>query len=137
VLYTIRAPVQTDRTGDSIAALKSHVRDFVGGKGVTPAELSRTVNGSIRELPGSYETSDAVLNQMAQDVLYRRPADYAETLADRYRTMDAAAMDGAIKAAIDPNGFTWVVVGDKARVLPQLRALNMKVEVIDAPAPPK
>ena len=58
-------------------------------------------------------------------------------VARAYRAMDAAAMDGAIKASIDPNGFTWVIVGDKARVLPQLRALGMKVEVIDAPAPPK
>jgi predicted Zn-dependent peptidase len=134
VLYQLRAPVQTDRTGDSIAALKRHVKDFVGGKGVSAAELARTVNGGIRELAGSFETSDAVLNQMAQDVLYKRPADYAETLAGRYRAMDAEALDGAIRASIDPDGFTWVVVGDKSRVLPQLKKLKMPVTVVEATA---
>jgi zinc protease len=134
VLYQLRAPVQTDRTGDSIAALKQHVKDFVGGKGVTAAELARTVNGGIRELAGSYETSDAVLGQMAQDVLYKRPANYAETVADRYRAMDAKALDGAIRDSIDPNGFTWVVVGDKKRVLPQLQKLKIPVTVVEATA---
>ncbi|MFO1504011.1 MAG: pitrilysin family protein [Steroidobacteraceae bacterium] len=134
VLYQLRAPVQTDRTGESIAALKQHVRDFVGGKGVTAAELARTVNGGIRELAGSYETSDAVLGQMAEDVLYKRPSNYAETLADRYRAMDAAALDGAVRTAIDPNGFTWVVVGDKQRVLPQLQKLKIPVTVVEASA---
>jgi predicted Zn-dependent peptidase len=135
VLYQLRAPVQTDRTGESIAALKQHVKDFVGGKGVTAAELARTINGSIRELAGSFETSEAVLNQMAQDVLFKRPANYAETLAGRYRAMDAKALDDAIRSAIDPNGFTWVIVGDKARVLPQLKSLKIPVTVVEAPKP--
>jgi predicted Zn-dependent peptidase len=134
VLYQLRAPVQTDRTGESIAVLKQHMKDFVGSKGVTPAELARTINGSIRELAGSFETSGAVLNQMAQDVLYKRPADYAETLAERFRAMDAKSLDGAIRSSLDPNGFTWVVVGDKARVLPQLRKLKIPVTVVEATA---
>jgi zinc protease len=131
VFYQLRAPVQADRTGASIAAMKAHVKSFVGGKGVTPAELSRTVNGSVRELPGSFEAAAAVLGQMEDDVLYKRPADYAESLAGRYRALDAAALDGAVRSAINPDGFIWVVVGDKAKVLPQLKSLKMQVEVIE------
>jgi zinc protease len=134
VLYQIRAPVQADRTGASIAALKTHVKDFTGSKGVTPAELARTINGSVRELPGSYETSAAVLAQMEQDVLFKHAADYAETLAGRYRALDASVLDGAVRGAIDPNGFTWVVVGDKTKVLPQLKSLKIPVTVIEASA---
>jgi zinc protease len=133
VLYQIRAPVQADRTGDSIAALKTHLKEFTGRKGVTPAELARTINGSVRELPGSYETSAAVLAQMEQDALYKHPADYAETLAKRYGALNAPALDGAVRGSIDPNGFTWVVVGDKSKVLPQLKALNIPVTVVEQP----
>jgi predicted Zn-dependent peptidase len=110
------------------------LKDFTSSKGVTPAELARTINGSVRELPGSYETSAAVLAQMEQDVLFRHPADYAESLAARYRALDAAALDGAVRDAIDPNGFTWVIVGDKKRVLPQLKSLKIPVTVIEASA---
>jgi zinc protease len=131
LLFQVRAPVQADRTGASIAAMKTHLKDYVGSKGVTPPELARTINGSVRELPGSYETSEAVLAQMEQDVLYQRPADYAETLAARYRALDAKALDGAVRSAIDPNGFVWVVVGDKTKVLPQLQALKIPVTVIE------
>jgi predicted Zn-dependent peptidase len=134
VTYQLRAPVQTNRTGESIAVLKKHFQDFASGKGVTPAELARTVNGSVRELPGSYETAAAVLGQMQEDVLYKRPPDYAETLAARYQALDAKTLDDAVRAAVNPGAFTWVVVGDKARVLPQLKALGIPVTVIDAPA---
>ena len=134
VPYLLRAPVQTDRTGDAIRVLKKHVQDFISGKGVTPVELARTINGRVRELPGSYETSAAVLGQMQQDVLFQRPPDYVETLAARYRAMDAAALDEAIAGVVDPGKFTWVIVGDKERVLPQLQSLRMPVEVIEAPA---
>ncbi|HWL61480.1 MAG TPA: pitrilysin family protein [Steroidobacteraceae bacterium] len=131
--YLLRAPVQTDRTGDAILALKKQFKDFVSGKGVTPEELARTINGRVRELPGSFETSGSVLSQMQQDVLYERPANYVETLAERYRSFDAAALDAAVRGAVDPEGFTWVVVGDKNRVLSQLQRLKIPVTVVDAP----
>nr|PZN70435.1 MAG: peptidase M16 [Pseudomonadota bacterium] len=134
--YLLRAPVQTDKTGPAIEALRKHVRDFVGGKGVTPEELARTINGRVRALPGSFETNAAVLRQMQDDVRFRRPLDYAETLAARYKAMDAATLDKAVRDAIDPNGFTWVVVGDRARVLSQLRRLGIPVEEVKAPAVP-
>jgi predicted Zn-dependent peptidase len=132
--YLLRAPVQADRTGDAIAALKKHLVQFTGSNGVTPEELARTINGRVRELPGSFETSASVLSQMQQDVLYQRPANYVEMLAERYRGFDAAALDGAVRAAVMPNGFTWVVVGDKTRVLPQLQKLKMPLTVIEADA---
>jgi zinc protease len=134
VLYQIRAPVQANRTGASIAALKAHMKDFTGAKGVTQVELTRTINGGVRELPGSFETSAAVLAQMQEDALFKHAADYAETLADRYRKLDAPALDGAVRSAIDPDAFTWVVVGDKAKVLPQLAALKIPVTVVESQA---
>src|SRR3546814_9631685 len=61
VPYIVYAPVQADKTGPSIAALQELMKTFLTSKGVTADELSRTINGNIRELPGSYETSGDVL----------------------------------------------------------------------------
>jgi predicted Zn-dependent peptidase len=130
--FLVRAPVQADRTGAAIRALKEHMVEFTGGKGVTPDELSRTINGRIRELPGTFETSAAVLNQMQTDAQFGRPPDYPETLADRYRALDAADLDEAVRSAINPDAFTWVVVGDKSKVLPQLQSLKMDISVVEA-----
>jgi predicted Zn-dependent peptidase len=86
----------------------------------------------VRELPGSFETSGAVLGQMQDDVLYGRPFDYAETVAAKYKALTAPQLDAVAKAAVNPNGFLWIVVGDKAVVMPQLEKLGMPIEVIDS-----
>ncbi|MCU0728938.1 MAG: insulinase family protein [Sphingopyxis sp.] len=131
VSFVVRAPVQADRTADSIREIQSDVRGFLGDRGVTADELSRTVNGSIRELPGSFETADAVLDGMISIVENGRPDNYYETLAARYRAMTAADLDAALRAQIDPARFVYIVVGDEAIVRPQLDGLGLPVETVD------
>src|SRR3546814_6101964 len=58
VPYILSAPVQADKTGAAIAALKTQMKEFLGSKGVTAAELERTVNGSTRELRSEEHTSE-------------------------------------------------------------------------------
>ena len=131
--YLVTAPVQADQTGPAIAALNAQFNDFLkGGKGVTPQELERTVNGNTRRLAGSYETSGAVLGAMRTNDMLDRPDDYPETVAARTNALTAAELDAAARAAIDPSNFVWVVVGDASVVKPQLDALGMPVEVRSA-----
>nr|WP_255586862.1 pitrilysin family protein [Hephaestia mangrovi] len=132
VPYLIYAPVQADQTGPSIAAMRSDMQDFLSGKGVTPAELTRTIDGSIRELPGEFETAEAVMGGMEANALYGRPDNYYETLASKYRALTAPQLDAAAKAAIDPSKLTWVVIGDAAKVKPQLDSLGIPVEVVNS-----
>ncbi|UZK65747.1 M16 family metallopeptidase [Sphingomonas sp. M1-B02] len=134
VPYTISAPVQSDRTGDSIRAIQAQVRDFLGTKGVTAAELTREINGTTRELAGRYETSGAVLSAMQQNDIRHRPDDFYDSVAQKYRAMTAAQLDAAARAALDPDKFVWVVVGDAAKVKPQLDSIGLPVEVVPAAA---
>ncbi len=129
VPYIVNAPVQANRTGESIAALIAQYERFLGSEGVTSAELERTVNGDTRGLAGSYETSGQILGALRSNDLYGRPDDYQETLASRTRALNAAQLDAAARAAIDPDRFVWVVVGDASVVKPQLDALGLPVEV--------
>jgi predicted Zn-dependent peptidase len=130
--FLIYAPVQTNQTGPSIAAMRDDMTAFLTTKGVTPEELSRTIDGAIRELPGDFETASAVMGGMESNVLYHRPDNYYETLASRYRAMTGPQLDAAAKAAIDPAKLTWVVIGDASKVKPQLDALGIPVEVVPA-----
>jgi len=129
VPFVISAPVQADRTGDSLAALMSDMQDFLGPKGVAPNELERTTRNNVRSLPGRFETSGAVLTGMQANILYGRPDNYYETLADIYRAQTAARLDAAARAAINPRDIVWVVVGEAAKVQPQLAKLGIPVEV--------
>jgi zinc protease len=130
VPYFVFAPVQADQTGPSIAALRDDMREFLTTKGVTAEELERTVNGSIRELPGSFETGGDVLGAMQQNELYGRPDNYYETLASKYRALTAADLDAVGRRTIDPSKLVWVVVGDASKVKPQLTSLGLPVEVV-------
>ena len=127
--YIVNAPVQANQTGPAIAALIAEYQAFLGPEGVTPAELTRTINGNTRGLAGNYETSAALLGALRSNALYGRPDNYQETIASRTRALTAEQLDAAARAAIDPSKFVWVVVGDAAVVRPQLETLGLPVEV--------
>ena len=130
--YLMRAPVQADQTGPSIAALQQDVKEFVTTKPMTDTEFGLSINGAIRSASGSFETSGAVLGAMQQNDLYKRPDDYYATIAQRYRALTLPQLRTAIGQAIDPSRITWIVVGEAAKVKPQLDTLGMPVEVVTA-----
>lgn len=129
VPYIISAPVQADKTGESIAALISNYKSFLTEKGITSEERERIIGGNIRELPGSFETSGDVLGAMQRNALYKRADNYYATVASEYRGMTQAGLDSSIRALVNPNKFVWVVVGDAAKVKPQLEALGLPIEM--------
>ncbi|MBL9069597.1 MAG: insulinase family protein [Sphingopyxis sp.] len=123
------APVQADRTGDSIREFQSDLKAFLGDKGVTKEELQRTVNGNVRELPGSFETSTDVLGGLRQIVKFARPDNYYETLPKAYEAMTAAEIDAAARQSLSTGDLVYVIVGDAAVVKPQLDGLGLPVEI--------
>ena len=129
VVYAISGGVQADRTGDSLAEMIKETREFLTVKGVTEEELTRNVAAEIGELPGSFETSPAVLGAMQTNALYGRPDNYYETLVARYSGQTRESLDAAARSALDVDDFVWVVVGDSAQVAPQLEVLGLPVEV--------
>jgi len=133
VIYRIVAPVQTDQTGPSIAAMQADLASFLKDKGVAPDELGWATQGAARELPGAFETSSSVLDGLVKIVQFNRPDDYYTRLALRYPTLTAPELDKAARAALDPSKLTWVVVGDAAKIKPQLDKLGLAVEVASVP----
>jgi predicted Zn-dependent peptidase len=130
--YLISTSVQADKTGDSIAAVIGDIAGYVGDKPMTDVEFDRAIAGAIRSLPGSFETSRAVLGAMQGNLLYKRPDDYYATIATRYRALTLPQLRSVIAANIDPKRIVWVVVGDAKMVRPQLDKIGLPVEVVTA-----
>jgi predicted Zn-dependent peptidase len=130
VPFYMFAPVQTNQTGPSVKVLIDQLKDFNGVKPVTAAELEKTIKGNVLKLPGNYEQSSAVLGQMQSDRLNKRPFNYAETLAGKYNGLTAAALNDAMRVKVDPSKITWLIVGDAAKVKPQLEALGLPIEMV-------
>ena len=125
----VTAPVQADRTGDSIALLLADMRAFPAARGVDPVELGRVTDGNVRGLPNRFETNGQVLGAIVSNQQLGRPDDYYATLPTRYRAIDAAAINRAAGAYLTPDGLVFVVVGDRKLVEPQLRKLGLPIEI--------
>jgi predicted Zn-dependent peptidase len=126
------APVQADRTGDSIKAIIADMAALAGAKPVTPEELQRATDGNIRGLPNRYETNAQVLGAIQTNERLGRPDDYQVTLPDRYRAVTAPALDAAAQRYLQPGGLIYVVVGDRKVIEPQLQGVGLPVEYVAA-----
>ncbi len=130
VPFIINAPVQADKTGPAIAAIQQQVAAFLTDQGISKLEFDRSVISAIRKMAGQYETAGAVLGAMQSNDFLRRGDDWQSGLAKKYRALTMAQVDAAARAALDPKRFVWVVVGDAAKVRPQLDSLGLPVEVL-------
>jgi zinc protease len=131
--FLLYAPVQTDRTADSLAEILRETRAVIGDKPLSHAEIDKIKVGDVRSLPGEYQTTGAVLGALAGIVLYDRPDDYVQTLKGRIEAQTDDAVRAAAKEVIRPDALTWIVIGDLKKIGPPVRKLGIgAVEVIDA-----
>jgi predicted Zn-dependent peptidase len=124
----IVAPVQTDRTGDSLAAMIADVKAFQTSRPINIAERDKAVNNSVRSLPGDFESGGALLGAIEKNAVYGRGDDYYAKLVPRLQALTPAQLNEAAKL-LSTDRFTWVVVGDRKAVEPQLAKLGIPVEV--------
>ncbi|CAM3029924.1 Putative zinc protease [Sphingomonas antarctica] len=127
------APVQTDKTGESLSAMIADVKAFATTRPIEAAELARSVNGAVRALPGEFETSDAVLGALQQIVWLGRADYYYVGLPARYRALTTTQLDAASRAVIDPAHIAWIVVGDAKVIRPQLEKVGLPIETVELP----
>jgi predicted Zn-dependent peptidase len=126
---TVLTPVQADRTGDSITLILDQMKAFPAIRPVDPVELSRVTDGNIRGLPNRFESNGQVLNALLANQRLGRADDYQASLPDRYRAVDATAINAAAARWLGPDGLVIVVVGDRKQVEPQLAKLGLPVEI--------
>ncbi|HRM50331.1 MAG TPA: hypothetical protein PK518_15340, partial [Alicycliphilus sp.] len=109
-MWRASAPVQIDKTAESVAEIKREMAVFFGGtRGTTAEELARQQKGLTLSLPGAYETASAVMGTIGGIVRYGRPDDYVFKRKAEIEAMTPAQANGAAKA-LDPNALTWVIV---------------------------
>jgi predicted Zn-dependent peptidase len=87
----------------------------------------------VRGLSGQYETNTAVANAIADIVRFGRPDDYVRTLKERIDAQTDAGIQQAVARSFRPDGLTWVIVGDLAKIEEPIRKLGLgEVRVLDA-----
>jgi zinc protease len=128
------APVQTDKTAESMKEIDRELRDFVGKKPATTEEFDRVVKNEVRGLPGQFETADAVMDSLLSSSTYGRPWDYPSTLAQAYGALKPGDLAKEASALIKPTQLVWVVVGDRSKIEASVKAAGLgDVEVRPIP----
>lgn len=123
--FFLYAPVQTDKTADSIKELVAEVNAYLGDRPATDKELDMAVKNNVRSLPGQFETADNVLGAMLGNARFGRPLDYQESLKDRYGALGLDDIGAAASEVLKPGQLVWMVIGDRAKIEDSIRALEL------------
>jgi zinc protease len=119
------APVQTDKTKESIAEIRKDLGGILADQPATDAELARVKASETLRLPGSRETMQSVMSSVESLVGYGLPEDYYQTYAGKVRALTLADIEKSAREVVHPDHLIWVVVGDRAKIEAGIRELGL------------
>jgi zinc protease len=131
------APVETDKTKESLAEMNKEFRGILTDHPVTAEELSKIQANETLSLPGSRETTNAVGQSINDLVQFGLPEDYYETYAGKVRALKTSDVEEGAKAIVHPDNLIWVIVGDRAKIEAGIRELGLgEIRLLDADGKP-
>ncbi|MFT6956285.1 MAG: zinc protease [Halieaceae bacterium] len=131
--WLVYAPVQSDKTAQSLAEMLREIEEFVGETPAREEELQRVKRTNVLSLAGRWETSPAVLRDLQKLVANDLGDDYWNNYAARLTALQLSQVTAAATNTLKPEQLVWVVVGDRATIEAELRALDIgEIRLLDA-----
>ncbi len=131
--YLVYAPVQTDKTGPSMAEVMKELEAYLGDNPATKEEFEKSRRNEVLSLPGQWETLNAVEGSVNNMLRYDLEGDYYQTYAEKVQNLSLSNIHESAKKTIMTDNMTWMVVGDREKIEPELKALGLgEVIPIDA-----
>jgi len=119
------APVQTDKTKESLVETNKEFHGIVGDHPVGGDELAKIQANETLKLPGSRETLNALGQSIVDVVQFGLPDDYYDTYAAKVRALKTEDVNAVAKEVVRPDNLIWIVVGDRAKIEAGVRELNL------------
>jgi len=130
--FVVFAPVQTDKTKESLAEVAKELRGIRGERPVTPEELTFAQKGQTLTLPGRWETGGAVSSDVGEIVRYGLDDRYFDGYAARVNALTLGDLSG-VASVVHPDRMIWVVVGDRGKIEAGVREMKLgTVRSLDA-----
>lgn len=133
--FLAAAGVQTDKTADALKEFFNELTNIskpsgaaatpAGRGGVTADELMRAKNYIALGFPSEFETIGDLASRVESMVTYALPDDYYERYVPNIETVTLDQVQNAAEMYIQPGHFAVVVVGDRTRIEPGIRALKL------------
>ena len=131
--FIVRAPVQTDKTSESVQEIVKELQGIRGPKPPSDEEIKFARDSLTLQLPGSNETSGEVAGSYADIITYGLKDSYWNDFVGEVKAMTPAKLTAAAQKLVHPDALTWVIVGDLSKIEDGVRKLNLgEVKVLDA-----
>ena len=137
--FLVYAPVQTDKTKESLAEIRKELTGIRSGgeRPPTQEELDKVKDQKTLTLPGRWETNGAVLNDIIEIVRFGLADDYWDEYPGEVRALDLEDIKKQADAALRPDNTVWVVVGDRSKIESGIGELGLgEIRFIDADGNP-
>jgi zinc protease len=135
--YFSVAPVQTDKTKESLSELVKEYHEVISSRPIEEKELEREQGNATLGLPGSFETVQQLAGAYGQIIQYGLPEDYFNTYTQKVLAITPDSANTVAKKLIQPDHVIWVVVGDMSKVEAGIRELNLgEIHKIDVDGNP-
>ena len=123
--FVLHASVQSDATADALKESLMEIRAIRGDRPITRQELEVGRASLTRGYPRNFETADQIARAAAQLALYDLPDDYFTTFVPKVLALTEEAVTAVAAKHIDPDRLLAVIVGDRDKLAPSLRALDL------------
>ncbi|WP_417658921.1 M16 family metallopeptidase [Pseudidiomarina sp.] len=136
-MFFTLAPVQTDKTKESIQEILKELNQYQNDKPATATELEKVQMNKTAKLPGAYETKAALLSAVVDTLGKGKDMQWLETYGERVNAIDVEDVQSAATSFIDTQSLTWVIIGDAAQIADDVRSLNLgEVTMLDSDGNP-
>jgi zinc protease len=135
--FVVVAPVQTDKTKESIVEVTKEIGNVAGARPIGGEEFTSIMRNMTSRLAGRFETISALEAAAIAQINFNLPADYWTNYSANLRSLNESQLDAAAKKFVRPGEIVWIVIGDLSRIEAGIRELNLgEVVRLDADGNP-
>lgn len=121
--FVAAAAVQTDKTAPAVTEFFNELEAI--RKTVTEAELAKAKNYVALSFPSEVETTGDIAGKLADQYTYSLPDSWLDAFVDKIQAVTLEDVRRVADQYIEPGKVAVVVVGDRAKIEPELRKLNI------------
>nr|WP_321415583.1 pitrilysin family protein [uncultured Allomuricauda sp.] len=136
--FIVYAPVQTDKTAESVSEIRKEISEFTSTRPATTEELEKVKTNQVLKLPGQWETNSSVNSSVRSLIRYDLPDDYYQKYDQNVRNLSVDDIRKVSNDVVRPEKVNWFMVGDRAEIIDKLDELGFdNIVEIDADGNPK
>ena len=122
--FSVSAGVRTDVTAPAVSEIFREI-ERMRNEPMSPDELRMAKEALTQSLPGAFGTTSGAVSNYGDAYLYGLGLDYFLRYPPLVNAVTAAQALDAAKRYLKPEQLVVVAVGDRARIEPELRKLNI------------